>query len=60
MIILAAIGHAYLISVYVIWLEPDVVFKLVENKASCYDLAKQLSHYLYFFFFLRLTTQERV
>ena len=34
MIILAAIGYAYLISVYVIWLGPSVMFELVENKTS--------------------------
>ena len=34
MIKLAAIGHAHLISVYVIWLGPGAVFELVENKAS--------------------------
>ena len=34
MIKLAAIGHAHLISVYVIWLGLGAVFELVENKAS--------------------------
>jgi len=30
----AAIGHAHLIILYVIWLGPGAVFELVENKAS--------------------------
>ena len=30
----AAIGHAHLIILYVIWLGPGTVFELVENKAS--------------------------
>jgi len=30
----AAIGHAYLIILYVIWLGPGAMFELVENKAS--------------------------